>query len=75
MAKKRFKGTVVSNKMNKTVVVAVEMLKKHRIYGKLYKSTKRFKARTENEYKIGDVIVIEESRPYSKTVTWKVVED
>lgn len=68
-------GRVVSNKMQKTIVVAVESLKKHRIYKKTYKVTRKFKAHDEtNEANIGDVVRIEETRPLSKEKRWKLVE-
>ncbi len=60
-------GKVVSDKMDKTVVVAVERLKTHPLYKKQYKTTAKFKAHDEkNEYKVGDVVEITESRPISK---------
>jgi small subunit ribosomal protein S17 len=68
-------GRVVSNKMDKTIVVVVESLKKHRIYKRTYKQTKRFKAHDEeNVCQIGDMVRIEESRPLSKTKRWRLVE-
>src|SRR6266567_1946938 len=68
-------GVVVSNKMNKTIVVAVESLKKHRIYKRTYKQTKRFYAHDEeNTCQVGDIVRIEESRPLSKTKHWRLVE-
>ena len=68
-------GRVVSNKMQKTIVVAVESLKKHRIYKKTYKVTRKFKAHDEtNEANIGDIVRIEETRPLSKDKRWKLVE-
>src|SRR5215470_6888871 len=68
-------GRVVSNKMDKTIVVAVESLKKHRIYKRTYKQTKRFHAHDEdNTCQIGDIVRIEESRPLSKTKRWRLVE-
>lgn len=68
-------GTVVSNKMNKTIVVAVVSLKKHRIYKRTYKQTKRFYAHDEeNTCQIGDVVRIEESRPLSKLKRWRLIE-
>jgi len=68
-------GTVVSNKMNKTIVVAVESLKKHRIYKRTYKRTKRFQAHDEeNICQVGDVVRIEETRPLSKMKRWRLVE-
>jgi small subunit ribosomal protein S17 len=75
MSKKILKGTVVSNKMEKTVVVAVELPKKHPAYGKPVKNTRRFKARVEESVEEGDLVNIEETRPFSKQVTWKVVEN
>jgi small subunit ribosomal protein S17 len=68
-------GRVVSNKMQKTIVVAVEALKKHRIYKKTYKVTRKFKAHDEtNAANIGDLVRIEETRPLSKEKRWKLVE-
>lgn len=68
-------GRVVSNKAEKTIVVAVESLKKHRIYKRRYKQTKRFYAHDENNVcQIGDVVRIEESRPMSKLKRWRLVE-
>ncbi len=68
-------GRVVSNKMQKTIVVAVESLKKHRIYKKTYKVTRKFKAHDENnDANIGDIVRIEETRPLSKDKRWRLVE-
>jgi len=68
-------GRVVSNKMDKTIVVVVESLKKHRIYKRTYKQTKRFQAHDEeNACQIGDMVRIEECRPLSKTKRWRLVE-
>lgn len=68
-------GRVVSNKMDKTLVVAVERLKKHRIYKRTYKVTKKFHVHDENnEGQIGDTVLIEESRPISKTKHWRLVQ-
>ena len=68
-------GRVVSNKMEKTIVVAVESLKKHRIYKRTYRQTKRFHAHDEaNICQIGDMVRIEECRPLSKTKRWRLVE-
>ncbi len=70
---KKFKGVVVSDKMNKTVVVRVNRFVKHPKYGKFIESSKRYKAHDEtNEYKTGDKVVIEETRPISKDKTFKV---
>jgi len=66
-------GIVVSDKMNKTVVVAVTRLKKHPKYKKYYKVTKKYKAHDEkNEYKVGDRVIIAECRPISKEKRWRV---
>jgi small subunit ribosomal protein S17 len=68
-------GRVVSNKMDKTIVVVVETLKKHRIYKRTYKQTKRFHAHDEhNVCQVGDIVRIEESRPISKLKRWRLVE-
>ncbi len=68
-------GTVVSDKMNKTVVVAVESLVRHPIYGRTMRRTKRFKAHDEeNECRTGDVVRIEETRPLSKEKHWRVIK-
>lgn len=74
MPRKRVTGTVVSAKMEKTVVVEVEERKRHPVYHKLVKRRKRFKAHDEKEAKVGDIVRIEETRPLSKTKRWKVVE-
>ena len=67
-----FTGKVVSDKMDKTVVVLVERRVTHPLYGKVVKKTKKFHAHDENnEYKVGDVVEISECRPISKTKTWK----
>ena len=66
-------GTVVSDKMTKTRVVAVERLKKHPKYQTYYRVTSKFKAHDEaNEYKAGDKVTIEETRPISKDKRWKI---
>jgi len=74
MPKKRFTGKVTSTKMEKTVVVSVASVKRHKVYKKLIRRTKKFKARDNLNVVLGDIVVIEECVPYSKTVTWKVVE-
>ena len=67
-------GVVVSDKMMKTRVVAVASLKKHPKYLKYYKVTTKFKAHDENnEYKMGDKVTIEESRPLSREKRWKII--
>ncbi|MCI3926341.1 30S ribosomal protein S17 [Paenibacillus sp. TRM 82003] len=68
-------GKVVSDKMDKTIVVAVETYKKHELYHKRIKYTKKFKAHDEtNEAKIGDTVRIMETRPLSKDKRWRLVE-
>lgn len=68
-------GKVVSDKMNKTVVVAVERKVPHALYNKPMVSTKRFKAHDENnECQIGDTVKIVETRPLSKDKCWRVVK-
>lgn len=68
-------GTVISNKMQKTIVVAVETYKQHRIYKKNYRWTKHFMAHDEtNTARIGDTVTIEETRPLSKGKHWKLIE-
>jgi small subunit ribosomal protein S17 len=67
-------GTVVSDKMMKTRVVAVASLKKHPKYLKYYKVTTKFKAHDENnEYKTGDKVTIEECRPLSREKRWRII--
>jgi small subunit ribosomal protein S17 len=66
-------GRVVSDKMDKTVTVLVERKVKHPLIGKVIRRSNKFHAHDEaNECKEGDLVVIEESRPLSKTKTWKV---
>ena len=73
-ARRRTKvGVVVSDKMDKTVVVAVERITRHRLYGRTLRRTKRYPAHDEeNRCKIGDRVLIAESRPLSKTKRWRV---
>lgn len=67
-------GKVVSDKMDKTIVVTVEDSVKHPLYKKIVKRTQRFKAHDEsNECKIGDYVKIMETRPLSKEKTWRLV--
>ncbi|MCC7105254.1 MAG: 30S ribosomal protein S17 [Chloroflexi bacterium] len=75
-ARRRTKiGQVVSDKMDKTVVVAVERIVQHRLYGRSIRRTKKYHAHDEeNRCKIGDKVVIAESRPMSKTKHWAVRE-
>ena len=73
--RRTFVGRVVSDKMDKTVIVAVETLKRHRVYGKTMRSVKRYTAHNEgNQGKDGDLVKIEETRPLSKEKRWTVVE-
>jgi small subunit ribosomal protein S17 len=66
-------GRVVSDKMDKTVTVLVERKVKHPLIGKVIRRSNKFHAHDEaNECKVGDLVVIEESRPLSRTKTWKV---
>lgn len=71
---RKLQGVVISDKMKKTVVVAVTNLKLHSKYKKYFKSTKRFKAHDENnEYRIGDKVIIKETKPISKEKRWLVI--
>ena len=73
--RKVMQGTVVSNKMDKTVVVAVETSVRHGVYGKTVKRTYKLKAHDENnECKIGDTVRVMETRPLSKDKRWRLVE-
>jgi small subunit ribosomal protein S17 len=75
MAVKERVGLVVSDKMNKTVVVAVENRSPHTKYGKIVVRTKRYKAHDEeNRCKEGDRVRIQETRPLSRTKRWNVIE-
>jgi len=75
MAKKQLTGTVISNKMQKTVVVEVERLKEHPKYKRRFKVAKKYKAHNEKEEcKIGDKVMIEECRPLSKEKKWRVIK-
>jgi len=68
-------GVVFSNKMDKTVTVAVKWKEKHPIYGKFVNKTKKFHVHDEkNECNIGDTVRIMETRPLSKTMRWRLVE-
>jgi small subunit ribosomal protein S17 len=68
-------GTVVSDKMNKTVVVTVESLVRHPLYGRTMRRTKRYKAHDEeNQCRTGDTVKIVETRPLSKEKHWRVLE-
>ncbi|MBI5285384.1 MAG: 30S ribosomal protein S17 [Chloroflexi bacterium] len=68
-------GTVVANKMDKTVVVRIDRHKRHRLYGKTIRVTRRYKAHDEkNECRLGDIVKIAETRPLSREKRWRVVE-
>jgi small subunit ribosomal protein S17 len=68
-------GRVVSDKMDKTVVVSVERLRRHPIYKRVVRLSSKFKAHDEeNNAKVGDTVRIEESRPLSRDKRWRVVE-
>ena len=68
-------GTVTSDKMDKTVVVSVETNVKHKLYGKIVKSTYKLKAHDEeNQCHVGDKVKVMETRPLSKDKRWRVVE-
>ena len=68
-------GEVVSDKMNKTIVVAVTRLVRHPLYGRFVKKTSKFKVHDENnECRTGDVVKIMETRPISKDKRWRLVE-
>ena len=75
-AKKKTKiGRVVSDKMEKTIVVAVDSRKRHPLYGKSFKRTLKYKTHDEKgQCKLGDTVRIEESRPLSKEKRWRVAE-
>ncbi len=76
MPKKRLKGTIVSNKMQKTVVVRVERFKEHPKYKKRYRVHKKYKAHIEDgNFKVGDKVLIEECGPISKDKKWRVIKD
>ncbi len=73
--KKKLRGRIVSNAMDKTVVVAIETLKTHKKYNKKFISTKKYKVHDENNSgKVGDLVSIVECSPISKDKTFKIVE-
>ena len=68
-------GRVVSDRMNKTVTVLIERRVRHPLVGKIVTRSKKYHAHSENnEYKLGDLVMIEETRPISKTKAWKVTK-
>jgi small subunit ribosomal protein S17 len=75
MPKRVLTGQIVSDKTDKTVVVKVERRVKHPLYGKIIKRSKKYHAHDEaNEFKQGETVRIEETRPISKLKTWKVID-
>lgn len=73
-ARKSLLGKVVSDKMDKTIVVAVENMVRHRLYGKILRRTHKFKAHDEtNDARVGDTVEIMETRPLSKEKCWRLV--
>jgi len=75
MPKRILIGTVVSDKTDKTVTVKVERKVKHPLYGKIIRRSKKYHAHDEgNAFKMGETVRIEETRPISKTKSWRVIE-
>jgi len=75
MPKRILIGTVTSDKTDKTVTVLVERKVKHPLYGKIIRRSKKYHAHDEkNEFTLGDVVRIEETKPISKTKTWQVID-
>lgn len=74
MSGRTFVGKVVSNKMQSTVVVLIDVSKRHPFYSKLVKRHKKIKAHADEKYEIGDIVKIVETRPYAKSVSFKVLE-
>lgn len=73
--RRRLTGKVVSDKMDKTVTVQVDRRMKHPLYGKYVGKSNKYHAHDEkNEYHMGDMVMIEECRPLSKTKAWRVVK-
>lgn len=73
--RKTLRGVVVSDKMNKTIVVEVEDRRKHGLYGKIMKRHKKFMAHDENEQAgVGDTVLISETRPLSAAKRWRLAE-
>ena len=73
--RKTRQGVVISNKMDKTIVIAAKFKEKHPIYGKFVQKTKKYHAHDEkNECNIGDTVLIMETRPLSKTKRWRLVQ-
>ena len=76
MPKRLLKGKVISSNNKKTIVVEVTRRVKHRLYKKIIKRAKKYHAHDEkNDYKLGDIVTIQESKPISKLKKWIVVEN
>ena len=76
MTKKVLKGKIVSSKNNKTIVVKVTRRVKHKLYRKIINSSKKYHAHDENnEFKVGDIVSIIESKPISKLKSWLVISN
>lgn len=74
-SKRKFEGEVVSDKMDKTVVIKITTLKNHPKYKKQTKVTRKFKAHDEkNQFKVGDIVLVEECRPLSAQKKWRVIK-
>ncbi|MAF43193.1 MAG: 30S ribosomal protein S17 [Parcubacteria group bacterium] len=74
MPKHQLKGIIISNKMEKTVVVKVELIKEHPKYKRRFKIHKKYKSHLDSgDYKVGDKVIIEECRPISKEKHWRVI--
>lgn len=74
-SRKQLTGVVVSNKNDKTIVVAVDTYKTHKLYNKRFKSTKKYSAHDEkNMASLGDIVLLSETRPYSKTKNFRLVK-
>ena len=75
MPKRQLKGIIISDKMQKTVVVRVEKVKQHPKYKRRYKLHKNYKVHYEgDEYKVGDKVLVEETMPISKDKKWKLIK-
>ena len=75
LKRKTRQGVVISNKMDKTIVIAAKFKEKHPIYGKFVQKTKKYHAHDEkNECNVGDTVLIMETRPLSKTKRWRLVQ-
>lgn len=74
-AQRERQGTVVSDKMDKTIVVEVSAVKPHPLYKKVMRTTSRLKAHDErNEARVGDTVLVRECRPLSREKTWRLIE-